>query len=320
MASAAAMAQQATEIRIAQQFGIAYLPLTVAHDQGLVERFAREAGLGEIRVTWEQFSGGSAMNDALLTGNLDVASAGVPPMITIWDRTRGQLGVRAIAALGSVPNFLTTNNPNIHRLRDFGETDRIALPSVKVGFQPVVLQMAAEQEFGPGHFDQLDPLTVSMAHPDALIALLSGKGTITAHFTSPPFQYQELKSPQVHRVLSSYEVLGGPHTFDVVYGTGKFRDANPKLIAAFVKALDEACRLINADPRKAAEIYLRAEKSALTIDEITNQIRDPDNNFTITPQQSIKFAEFQFRNGLIKQKPESWKDLFFPEIYDRPGS
>jgi NitT/TauT family transport system substrate-binding protein len=34
----------------------------------------------------------------------------------------------------------------------------------------------------------------------------------------------------------------------------------------------------------------------------------------------MKYASFMAEVGSIKAKPESWKDLFFPEIHALPGS
>ncbi len=51
------------------------------------------------------------MNEALLANNLDIVSAGVPPALTMWDRTKGNQDVKLVAALGSLPNYLLTTNP-----------------------------------------------------------------------------------------------------------------------------------------------------------------------------------------------------------------
>jgi NitT/TauT family transport system substrate-binding protein len=86
------------EVRIAEQFGIAYLPLMMMREKGLVEKHAKKAGLGDIKVTWARFGGGAPMNDALLSGNLDFATGGVGPLLTIWSKTKGGLDVRGAAA------------------------------------------------------------------------------------------------------------------------------------------------------------------------------------------------------------------------------
>ena len=60
------------EIRIAEQFGIVYLLLNVVRDQNLIEKHGKEEGI-DIKVDWTQLSGGAAVNDALLSGSIDIA-------------------------------------------------------------------------------------------------------------------------------------------------------------------------------------------------------------------------------------------------------
>ena len=162
------------EINIAQQYGIGYLSLMVMEEQKLIEKHAKAAGV-DVKVNWAKFAGGNVMNDALLSGSLQIASGGVGPLITLWARTKGNLDVKAIAALDSMPLYLNTRNPNVKTVKDFTEKDKIALPAVKVSVQAVTLQMAAEKAFGEGQHGRLDALTVSMSHPDAQTALLSGQ-------------------------------------------------------------------------------------------------------------------------------------------------
>ena len=313
----AARAEMA-EINVAQQYGISYLPLMLMEDKKLIEKHAKAAGI-DVKVGWAKFAGGNVMNDALLSGSLQFASGGVGPFVTLWARTRGNLDARGVGALNSMPIHLVTRNPNVKTLADFGPNDRIALPAVKVSVQAVLLQMGAEQAFGAGQQNRLDALTVTMSHPDAIQALLSGQSEINAHFGSPPFQYQEV-AKGAHVVLNSYDVLGGPATFNVIWTTTKFRNDNPKLYDAFVKALDEAIGEINRDKRAAAEAYLRISKDKDSLDNILKMMNDPNIVFTTTPQNIMKFAEFMAKTGAIKAKPESWRDFFFANVQALPGS
>ena len=306
-------------VRLAKQFGISYLPLTIMEDKRLLEEQAQKLGV-EVKTEWLQLSAGSPMNEALISGNLDFASGGIGPLLTIWSRTRANLKVKGVAAINSMPIWLTTINPDVKTLKDFTEKDRIALPAVKVSIQAVTLQMAAEQAFGPGQHGRLDTLTVSMSHPDGMAAMMSGRSEITGHFTSAPFQYQELADPRVRKVVDSYEVLGGPHTFNVVWASTRFRDENPKIVEAFVAALDEAVKFINANRKEAAEIWVRAENSRMPAAEAERIIRLPENEWTMTPKKVMAYADFMSRNGLIPARPDSWKDLFFPEVHGLPGS
>jgi NitT/TauT family transport system substrate-binding protein len=307
------------EIKVAQQFGISYLPLMLMEEQKLIEKHAKAAGV-DVKVGWARFAGGNVMNDALLSNSLQFASGGVGPLVTLWARTKGNLDVKAVSAINSMPLYLNTRNPNVKTIKDFTEKDKIALPAVKVSIQAVTLQMAAEKAFGEGQQNKLDALTVSLSHPDAQVALLSGASEITAHFSSPPFQYQQLEKPGIRTVLSSYDVLGGPATFNVVWTTSKFRSENPKLYDAFVKALDEATAIINKDKKAAAEAYLRISKDKDTVANILAMLNDPAIVYTTTPQNVMKYVDFMNKIGSIKVKPDSWKDLFFPNVHGAAGS
>jgi len=308
-----------SEIHVAQQYGISYLPLMLMEEQKLIEKHAKALGV-DVTVKWAKFAGGSVMNDALLSSSLQFASGGVGPLVTLWARTRGNLDVRAVAAINSMPLYLVTRNPAVKTIKDFTDKDRIGLPAVKISIQAITLQMAAEQAFGPGQQGKLDPLTVTMSHPDAMQALLSGQSEVDAHFGSPPFQEQELARPGMHRVLNSYEVLGGPATFNVVWTTNRFRTENPKLYDAFVKALDEAIAQINQNKRAAAEAYLRISKDKDSLENIVKMLEDPEIVYTTTPQNVMKYVDFMNKTGAIKVKAQSWKDLFFPNVYNLPGS
>jgi NitT/TauT family transport system substrate-binding protein len=308
-----------SEIKVAQQYGISYLPLMIMEEQKLIEKYAKASGI-VVTVGWAKFAGGNVMNDALLSNSLQFASGGVAPFITLWAKTRGSLDVKAVSAINSMPLYLNSRNPAVKTIKDFTEKDRIALPAVKVSIQAVTLQMAAEKAFGDGEQNKLDPLTVTLSHPDAQAALLSGQSEITAHFSSPPFQYQQLKNPAIHNVLNSYDVLGGATTFNVVWTTSKFRTENPKLYAAFVKALDEATALINRDKKWAAQSYLRMSKDKDSVQDITAMLNDPQIVYTTTPQNMMKYVNFMLKIGVIKSKPDSWKDMFFPNVFALPGS
>lgn len=308
------------KISIAQQFGIGYLVLHVVKDQQLIEKHAKAQGLDDIEVEWRTISGATAMNEALLAGAIDVVSAGVPPMLTVWDRTHGRQNVKAVAALGSMPNYLLSNRAEVKTLDDLGEKDRIAVPAAGVGFQSRTLQIETAKLYGNADFQRFDKISVSLPHPDATVALTKGGSEITAHFSSPPFQYQAMESPSVHKLISSYDILGGQATFNVLYATEKFHDANPKTYKAFYDALVEASQIIKADKAAAAETYIKVENSKLPLAFVKKIIEDPENDFTVSPQRTFIYAEKLHELGVLKNKAASWKDYFFEEAYANPGS
>ena len=318
LAATAASAEVST-VRLAKQFGISYLPLTVMQEKGLFEQKAKEQGL-EIKTEWLRFTGGSGMNEALLSGNLDFAAGGVGPALTIWGKTQNNIKVKGVAALNSMPLNLVTVNPDVKTIADFTQKDKIALPAVKSSIQAVTLQMAAEKTFGPGQQGKLDPLTVSMGHPDAQLTMMGGKSEITAHFGSPPFQELELQDPKAHKVLDSYDVLGGPHTFNLVWASSRFVDANPKVTEIFLAALKAAMEDIKKDPEGAAALWIKAENAKIAPEVAIAIIKDPKNEWTVTPKKMLTYLDYMNRAGLVSTKTTDWKDLFFPLIHDAQGS
>lgn len=303
---------EVTEVHMSRGLSLGFLPSMVMEDRKLIEKHAAAAGLGKVSVSWFKFSGGVAMNDALLAGQVDFAGGGPPPFAVLWARTRGSaVEVKGVAAMNAAPMYLLTRNPNVKSVRDFGPGDRIAVPGAKVSDQAVVLQMAAEQAFGDPK--KLDPLTVALSLPDGFAALLS-KGEIDSQFSGPPFQYEAdvLKQHGIHRVLDSNAVLGGPATFLMMWTTKRFHDANPKTYAAVYAALAEAIDLINHDHKAVAGIFLRMAGEKMSVDEVVRILDQPDMRYSLAPEGVMRYVDFMHRTGVIKVRPESWKDMFFP--------
>ncbi len=321
MALAATPASAETEIRFARQFSMGYLQFNMMQQHKLLEKHAKEAGIADLKVTWATFNGPNAMNDALLSGSVDIVSGGVPGLLTLWSRTKGTpLAVKGITAFSSQPILLNTREPRIKSIADFTDQDKIAVPAVKVSVQAMLLQMAAAKQWGAGNYAKLDPLTVSMTPPDATIALLSGSAGVGSVFSVPPFQFQQLDDKAIHTVLNSYDVFGGPHTFTVAWTSSQFRDKNPQLYKALVKAFAEATDMLNKDVKEAAQYWADDVKSKLPVEKVAAIASGPQVKWTMTPQNTMKFAEFMHSVGTIKEKPADWKELFFPEIHDLSGS
>ncbi len=320
LAFAAFAAQAEGRIRIAEQYGVVYLLLNVAQEQKLIEKHAQKQGV-DAKVEWVKLSGGSAANDALLSGSVDIVGAGVGPLLTIWDRTRGRQNVRGVASLGNFPNYLVTTNPNVKTLADLGEKDRIALPAVTVSVQARILQMAAAKQWGDKEFNRLDKYTQTLPHPDAAAAIISGGSEINGHFGNPPFQDEELaRNPNARVILTSYDVLGGPASATVLYATEKFRNENPKTYRAFLDALVEASQFVRQNPEAAADLYLRVNKGKTDRDLLLKIIKSPQVEFKVAPQNTYAFAQFLHRVGAIKNQPTSWKDYFFDDAAIAQGS
>lgn len=309
------------ELRVSTGFGIDFLPLIVMEHDHLIQKQARAAGLGDLKVTWRVVDGGNNINDAMLSGALDFASIGVPGFALMWSKTKGTpQEIKGVAAVCTMAAYLNTRNPKVKTLADFTPSDRIAVPGVKTSANAIILEMGAAKAFGPQNYAKLDTLTVSMPYPEAVQAMLAGGTGIDSNFASPPFAYMELADPHIHTVTTSEAILGGPATLIMTYATKRFHDANPKTYAVFLAALREAEHEINADKNRAAQIY--TETAKVKVDEALVQkvVDDPHNIFTVTPQNTMRYVDFMHKVHLIQNMPSTWKDLFFPEIHNEPGS
>lgn len=313
-------AAEVDNVTIARQPSLGHLPLMIMEDRGLLEKEAATRGVANLKTRYIKLAGGAAMNDALLSGAIQFAAGGVPPLVLLWAKTKdGSNPVKAAAAMNSMPLLLNTSNPNVRSLKDFTAKDKIALPAVKVSVQAMFLQMAAEKELGPDHRNDLDKLTVTLSHPDGMAALLAGN-EVTAHFTAAPIQELELRKPGVHTVLNTFDMLGQPSTFNVVWTTTRFANDNPKIYAAFFAALEEAIAIINRDKSAAARDYVRLAGDGSEVALIEGILNDPQVTFTTTPQAIQKYADFMTRTGMIAATAQSWKDLFLPNVHGKPGS
>jgi NitT/TauT family transport system substrate-binding protein len=306
------------EINFSRQPGVLYLPMILMEHHKLVEKHAKLLGLGDVKVNWLTLTSGGAATDALLAGSLDFVTSGATNMLLLWDRTKGQ--VKGVAGCGGLPMFLLTNNPNVKTIKDFTAKDKIAVPTIKVSSQATILHMAAEKAFGPGKHGELDAFTVQMGHPDATAAIMSPNNEINSHFSLPPFQQIALKDPKVHVVLRSDEIFGGPVNNAVTFTSAKFRNANPKGVAAVLAAIEEAMGMIKAQPKESAVTYLANVKDKITAEEIVEVITAKGASFGAAPVGLNQLSAFMARVGTLKTSPKDWKEFFWEEAHGLPGN
>ena len=309
---------EVTEITVAQQFGVAFLPLLLMEREQYAESQAKAAGLGDFKVNWVKLAGPSNINDGLISNTVQFAATGAPSLITLWAKTNGQ--IKAMSALTTYPLYLNTRNPDVKSIKDLSEKDKIAIPSVKISTQAIVLQMAAADLYGEANWAKFDPLTVSLAHPDGMIALMNNTSGVNAHFATSPFHEQEMKIPGVRTIATSYDILGGRASALVITANAKFRDANPKVFKAFFDAVKQSIDTINKDKAAAAKAYLEISGDKKnSVDDIVAMIGHPDYAFTLVPEKVFKTALFMNKIGSVKVRPDRWQDLFFPEAHDLKG-
>ena len=312
---------EASSIRLGQHYGLPFLPQMVMEAQQLIERRAAAAGIPGLKVEWASLSGPGALNEALLSGAMEFVNVATPALATLWERTRRtSRPIKALCTVQSMPYELITRNPAVSTIADLGPNDRVAVPTAKISLQAMMLQMAAARQWGNAAYERLDPLTISLGHPDALVAMLSGRSEVTTHFCVAPFQYYE-KAAGMRSILKTYDMLGGPHTNGIQVTSEAFWTANPGICTAVFAAHGDANAFIAKDPPGAAEIYrtLSGDKRVPT-EQLMAMITDPDIVYTQAPANMMTMVQFMANTGRIKTMPASWKDMFLPIAHTLEGS
>ena len=309
-------AQVPLKLGFVEQRGLLYLPIDLMVSGGILQKEASKLGLGPIEATATALSGPGPVLDAILSGAADYGTVALPSLLTIWEKTHGTANeVKAIGTVSNGAMTLYTINPNVKTLADFTEQDRIAVPTVRLSFNSMMLQMAAEKLWNDPH--RLDHLTVALGHPDAVAALSAGygKASITAHIAVQPFTDRGLKIPGAHVITDSREVFGGPLTQITLVATKRTKEKNPTLFQAVANALEESIRTANADKRAAAIFWKDAQKAPDNVEDLLAQLNDPGFEFTSEPHRIAYFAAFLNRIGTMKTKVADWKELFWETAY-----
>jgi NitT/TauT family transport system substrate-binding protein len=288
--------------------------------QGLIEKAAAKEGVKDLKVNWRAFSSGGASTDALLSGNIQVVNSGVGNMLLLWDRTKGR--VKGITTNSALPVSLVTRNPKIKTLKDFGPKDKIAVPTVRISTQAILLQMACEETFGKDQWAKLDVNTVQLGHPDAAAMLANPNGEITSHFGAPPYDYKESQTvPNAHVILRSNDIIKGGLSQSTLFTTTEFAKANPKIIQAILTASRQAIDYIKANPEKSVNIYRELSGDKTTTAEIMKMLKQPGMmDFQMAPAGSMKFAQHMYKVGILKTLPQKWTDYFLPVSAQLGGS
>ena len=168
--------EQLMTIRVAKQFGLVYAPLWWRKIDFLQIGLKSVVDLGP----WPWGSYG--------INELDAAFMGIPPYLIGWDKG---LPAKIAAGYCVIPVSLVTYDENINTLEDFKAEHKIALPSPG-SIQHILLSMALEKQLGDPN--ALDDNLVALPHPDGAQAMLAKKDVV-AHFTTPPYLFEELEQP-----------------------------------------------------------------------------------------------------------------------------
>lgn len=281
--------EEKLQIKIAEQYGLAYAPLQIIKEKKLIEK-----NLPEIEITWRQLGNTAAIREAMLAGELDVGFMAIPPFLIGWDKG---MEWKIACGLSSSPVGLVVNKDHIKSIQDFTLEDRIALPQPG-SVQHILLSLASEKLWGDPA--KLDNLLVTLDHPNGMNALLARR-EVSAHFTTPPYIFKELENPGMHQILDGKEAMGEEFTFIVGVTTTKLYKNQPEVYNAFLKALEEAVSFM--ENNRAETVNILAAAYQIEQEELLKYLEHPDMAYGLEVKGIMKFADFMQRNDYIKRKP-----------------
>lgn len=289
-------------LTVAEQFGIAYAPLEILKQEGLLEK-----ALPNVTIRWVQMGGPTAIREGMLSGDIDIGFMGIGPMLIGVDTG---MPWKSIGALSANEVAFITNRDDIHSLADLKPADRVAVLSPG-STQHVLLCMAAKQQLGNAL--ALDAQLVSLSHPDALSAMLAG-GEVALHVTTPPYIDLEL-AQGMHKLMSGEDVLGGPFTFICGVANTAFRDAHQDWYDTFRSCLSEAIGIINNDLPAAAHRLapLYGVEESVLLAEMSYNGSIYGTTLRGVDRMAVAMAEL----GLLHAVPDS-AAYAFPEVEVQP--
>jgi NitT/TauT family transport system substrate-binding protein len=265
-------------VTIADQYGIAYLPIQIVKQEKLLEK-----RLPDTRIRWEKMGNAAAIREAMIAEKLDVGFMGIPPFLIGYDRG---MDWRIFTGLSEAPLGLVTLRQDVRTLDDIEPDDRIALPQPG-SIQHILLSMAAERRFG--NPERFDSRLVTLSHPDGMQALLAGR-EITAHFTSPPFLFEELDQEGARLILTGEEAFQGNFSFIVGAARREFLSENRESVEALIGSIEEAISLIREDPAAAADSA--AAEYGIPADTLLSYIEYPGMKFATEVVGVERFISF----------------------------
>lgn len=283
---------------IAEQFGIAYAPLQIMREQGLLEK-----RLPGVEIQWKQFGGPTGIREAMLNGEIDFGFMGVAPVIVGRDS-----GMEWRYATGISANdvAVVVSDPKVSSLKDLTEKDRIAILSPACT-QHVLLCMLAREELGDAH--ALDNQLVSMSHPDSVSALLSGT-EITAHVSTPPYITQEVNGG-AHVIADGEDIMGGSFTFITGVAMEDFYREHRDWYDAFLDALKEAIDYINENREEA--VALLAPIYGITEEELAEQMGYGGTIYSMELRGVEKLNKAMYEMGFVGEE-RPMEELVFDNV------
>lgn len=303
--SSSAAAGAPSQLTIAYQPGLGYAAILILKETGWLEH-----DFPHTTVNWRQLTSGSVVRDGMIAGTIQVGVIGTGPYLIGWAH-----GVpwKIISNIADMDLWLCTKDPKIQSLKDIKPGMQIGMPAPD-STEGIALRKGAKDQLGNAH--ALDNDIVAVAHPQGLAAVMNGQ--LTAHFTSPPFEFEEV-ARGAHVAFDSNAAFG-PTTFTEVVMPVNFYQQYPDFSATFLGYMERAIKMIKSDPATAARYVAEAEGKPELAAQYKTWMMHKGINYTPIPSGFLKSAAFMKEIGMIDNAPTNIDEIEFPPLLKLGGS
>ncbi|MFC4425757.1 ABC transporter substrate-binding protein [Deinococcus navajonensis] len=247
-----ASAQQATTVRLGFFPNLTHAPALVGLERGLFQK-----AIGNAKLDARQFVSGTTLTEAFAAGQIDIAYVGPGPAISAAARGMPVQFLAGASEAGAV--LVARKDSTIRSYKDLAGKI-VAIPSLgntqDISLRHILTEQGLKSKADGG------TVTIVPIPPADTIAAFAGK---RADATLVPEPWGAALEAQGHRVIGSEKTVwrGGKYPTTIVIVNARFAQANPALVANFLKAHTAAVAFLTKSPA-AAQSAVNAQLTRLT--------------------------------------------------------
>ncbi|MHA0040631.1 ABC transporter substrate-binding protein [Deinococcus sp. PEB2-63] len=247
-----AAAQDAQTVRLGFFPNLTHAPALVGLERGTFQK-----ALGKVKLDAKEFVSGTTLTEAFAAGQIDIAYVGPGPAINAAGRGMPVQFLAGASEAGAV--LVVRKDSGIKSYKDLGGKI-VAVPSLgntqDISLRHILNENSLKPKADGGS------VTITPIAPADVLAAFAAK---RVDATLVPEPWGAALEAQGHKVIGSEKTVwrDGKYPTTVVIVNTKFAQANPQLVAAFLKAHTEAVAFINKSP-VGAQTAVNAQLLKLT--------------------------------------------------------
>lgn len=247
-----AAAQDAQTVRLGFFPNLTHAPALVGLERGTFQK-----ALGKVKLDAKEFVSGTTLTEAFAAGQIDIAYVGPGPAINAAGRGMPVQFLAGASEAGAV--LVVRKDSGIKSYKDLAGK-LVAVPSLgntqDISLRHILNENGLKSKTDGGN------VTITPVAPVDVLAAFAAK---RVEATLVPEPWGAALEAQGHKVIGTEKTVwrDGKYPTTVVIVNAKFAQANPQLVAAFLKAHTEAVAFINKSP-VGAQTAVNAQLLKLT--------------------------------------------------------